>query len=142
MDITFSSLYTRCQDLSSYEAGKGLADDALYPLIHITERDKMVLLPWAQSGIEVLTALIGSAVEDVELEDETFHITFVPDEHISKNISKAKKPIEEIITCFMLAKWLENKIEDRSKAYMLMFNDLSNALIKRIYRKPQPKLNK
>ena len=124
MVIEFDSMFTRCQELSSFE-GRRLTDgqgNSLYADTHITEQDKPLIQTLVRKAVEMANSRLSSSVGDI-----AFSTT-----HSQQEQTRAQKLLEEIVTAYVMYLWLEDKSKERSNCYKEMTEQMTAAFRSRV----------
>ena len=142
MTICFSCIFSKCQDLSSYE-GRNLSDAEgrnLYDLVHLTDQDKFLVHTYATQAVTMIEAELRGIIQSteyVEDEDDLFIFNFLDDRYLYKEI---EKQMTETIASYVMQQWLLDKGQARAEAYKLIFASMIAAL-KRAAVKKRPTLD-
>ena len=134
MDILISTIFDKCQRLSSYEAGRGsTVSDDLYSIVHITDRDSLFLADAIEQAAGSVASILRFAISDYNITQTKVTFDVVSDS--SLNYPPNTKFLEEIIATYCMAVWLDNKLPERARSYMGMYTELINRMVKKVCRK-------
>lgn len=124
MDIEFDSMFTRCQELSSFE-GRRLTDgqgNSMYEQAHITDQDKPLIQGMVRKAVEMANSRLSSSVGEIG-----FSLT------TSQQVQTgALKLLEEIVAAYVMYLWLEDKSKERSDCYLAMTEQMMSAFRSRV----------
>lgn len=144
MLIQFENIFSKCQDLSSFEGGRltNANGESLYDEVHITNQDRVLIHHLVDMATSTLHSSARYAFTDImQSEDgESIYIDLAPSNALDSG-EKNSKLVEETIVTFVLMKWLEDKNVERSKAYEVMFNNMLASFVRVAYRKHAPNLD-
>lgn len=144
MDITYESIIEQCKTLSSFE-GSRLTDaqgESLYPIVRITEQDEPLIKSYAEQAVEHIHASARYAIGNVSYSDATkITLTYNAGNALGNVPNDTAKVLNECIAMYVMQKWLENKSEERAKAYELMFTNLLATFKMLAHNKPKPSLS-
>lgn len=140
MTISFASIFTRCQNASSYE-GQRLRDSegkSLYEVVHITEIDKTLIYEYALECAGLIAKELRFALEGVSYVDKgdtTFNFITDLSLHGRTDDTNMKKDIEGTITAYVMWTWLSNKDTNRSNVWHAIYDTMFKSLPRGIYRR-------
>lgn len=138
--ITYNEIYDKAFELASFEAGRGVQDEALFNVIVLNERDRAFINSFADQATESLCSLLSFCLDDWEVGSGisfTFRTTCSLSATTKAN--RVKTQLIDAIVSLVMSKWLDNKLPDRAKSYASMFTDMAGAIVSSVKR-VKPKL--
>lgn len=140
MEINFSEILANCRYLASYEGRNMTAEngDSMYSLVRITRQDEDLITHYFESSCLVIEAALEYVIEDFSVSKKSLSINFTED-ILLNTLRGLEKQIKETLTAEIMYRWLEDKSEERSKAYADIAANMLKSVIKNLSRK-RPKL--
>lgn len=127
--ITANDIYNKAVEFASFEAGRGVQDDAMYPTLIINSRDKEFIQSYAEHAQSNIGATLHFCIEDYYYKDGNYVYEFRTNCTISTQTS-ATRLIKEAMVLSVMSQWLANKLPERAQAYAAMYTDLLSVLVK------------
>lgn len=131
ISISGSDIYNKVLEFSSFEAGRGVAGDALYSTLLVNTRDKAFIDSYSAHAQSNIGATLHFCLEDYYYEEGNYSYEFRPNCTISTQ-KGATRLIKEAMVLSVMSQWLANKLPERAQAYAAMYTDLLSVLIKSV----------
>lgn len=150
VNLVFEDITKRATMLSAFEAKQAINADgeSMFGDVRIYSKDHEAITAYIQEGAKLLEAKLATAFT-IDATDDADPSTTPPtpptmiiwtftDLDTRRTALSADK-FTEAIVAYTLCRWLENKIPNTAKAYVAMFQDLSDAAVKTAKTKSKPK---
>jgi hypothetical protein len=149
VQLVFADITERATMLSAFEAKQAINTngESMFSDVRIYDKDHDAINTYIREGAKLLEAQLASTftVDATDDADPTttpptpatmivWTFTDIDTRRTTLNADKFK----EAIVCYVLSRWLENKIQNTAQAYTAMFKDLSDAAIKITKTKRKP----
>lgn len=128
--IKANTIYDKAVEFASFEAGRGVQDDALYPTLMINSRDKEFIHSYGEQATQLLGGALKFCIDGYDVSDSgDYTFSFRSDCTLGIKESRTEKHITEAITAYVMSRWLDNKLPERAKAYAQMYADMTSLLV-------------
>lgn len=127
--IELTTLYDKAVEFASFEAGRGVQDDSLYPTIMVTSRDLPFIRSYAEQALTSMGALLKFCLEDYEISDGDKYVYTFQDTCTLAYKGNTTRHLQEAMTSFIMSQWLVNKLPDRAKTYSTIYTDMMGLLV-------------
>lgn len=128
--IEANTIYNKAVEFASFEAGRGVQDDALYPTLMINSRDKEFIHSYAEHAMNLIGGLLKFCIDDYDVEEGGgYTFSFRSDCTLGIKEKRTEKHLTEAMTAYVMSRWLDNKLPERAKAYAQMYADMTSLLV-------------
>lgn len=128
--IQANTIYDKAVEFASFEAGRGMQDDALYPSLMINSRDKEFIHSYAEQAMNLIGGLLKFCIDDYDVtEGGDFSFAFRSDCLLSIKEKRTERHLTEAMTAYVMSRWLDNKLVERAKAYATIYADMTAVLV-------------
>jgi len=138
--LVFATITERAAMLSAFEAKQAVNTngESMFSDVRIYSKDNEAIKTYIIEGAKLLEARLASSFTIDSTTGENGITWTFTDLDTRRTELKADK-FQEALVCYILTRWLENKIPNTAQAYNAMFKDLSEAAVKitKTKRKPQ-----
>jgi ketosteroid isomerase-like protein len=128
--IEANTIYDKAVEFASFEAGRGVQDDAMYPTLMINSRDKAFIQSYGEQAMGLIGGSLKFCIEEYDLtESGDYAFSFRPDCTLSIKEKRTERYLTEAMTAYVMSRWLDNKLPERAKAYAQMYADMASILV-------------
>lgn len=128
--IEADTIYNKAVEFASFEAGRGVQDDALYPTLMINSRDKEFIHSYGEQAMNLIGGVLKFCIDDYDVtEGGDFSFAFRSDCLLSIKEKRTERYLTEAMTAYVMSRWLDNKLPERAKAYAQMYADMTSLLV-------------
>lgn len=128
--IKADTIYDKAVEFASFEAGRGVQDDAMYPTLMINSRDREFIQSYAEHAMQLLGGALKFCIDEYDTADNgDYTFSFRSDCTLGIKEKRTEKHLTEAMTAYVMSRWLDNKLPERAKAYAQMYADMTSLLV-------------
>lgn len=137
ISINYSTIYDNVFELASFEAGRGMQEESLYPQLMVNTRDKDFVQTHADAAFNRIIGLLDFCIASADKQEANYVIVFREDCAYSMSTEEWRLTsyVTEALTAYAMERWLDNKLSDRAQVYAKLFEEMTGMLVKRARRR-------